>query len=65
MPTCSDPSVPSHLKWQVLETSNPLTLFTVDYGPEVVGGEDADGVPQRSGAELSRDLAVPGHSSNI
>ena len=42
--TYLDPSALSHSKWQGLEPSIPLTLLTVDYGPEIVGGDNADGV---------------------
>ena len=50
---CLDPSVSSHSKWQSLETSDPLTLLTVEYGPDVLRGEDADGLTQGTGAEFS------------
>ena len=47
------------------EPSNPLTLITVGYQPEIVGGGDADGVSQRAGAEFSGYSAIPGQSSDI
>ena len=57
--TCVDPSVPSHSKWQGLETSNPLTLLIVDYGPEVLRGKDADGVTQGTSAKFNGNSATP------
>ncbi len=43
-----------HSNWQVLKPSIQLTLLCVDYGPEILRGEDADGLTQGSGAELSQ-----------
>ena len=56
---------PSHSKWQGLKPSDPLTLLTVDYGPEILRGEDADGLTQEAGTEFSCNSAVPGNSSDI
>ena len=38
--TCLDPSVPSCSTWQGLEISDPLTLLTVNYGPEIIRGRE-------------------------
>ena len=54
-----------HSKWQGLEPSIPLTLLTVEYGPEILRGEDADGLTQGAGAELSCNSVIPGDSSDI
>ena len=51
--TYLDPSVPSHSTWQSLDPSNPLTLLTVDYGLQILEGEDADGMSRGTGAKLS------------
>ena len=51
--------------WQCLEPLDSLTLLTVNYGPEILGGEDADGLMQGTGTEFSSNLAVPGNSSDI
>ena len=45
--------------------SIPLTLLSVDYGPEILGSKDADGLTQGSGAELIVDSVVPGNSTDI
>ena len=63
--TCPYPSVPSHSKWQGLEPPVSLTLLSDDYEPEILRGEDADGLTQGSGAELSVDSVVPGNSPDI
>ena len=70
----SSPSKRAHLleslnpltfKLQGLESSVPLTLLSVDYGPEILRGEDADGLTQGTGAELSANSVVPGNSPDI
>ena len=48
-----------------LEPSIPLTLLTVDYGPEILRGKDADGLTQGTGAKLSVNSVIPGNSANI
>ena len=60
--TCLDPSVPSHSTWQGLESSIRLTLPSLDYGPEILRGEDADGLTQGTGAEFSSNPVVPCNS---
>ena len=51
--------------WQGLMPSDPLTLLTLDYGPEILRGEDADGLTQGAGTEFSSDSAAPGNSTDI
>ena len=63
--TCLNPSVPSNSNWQGLEWSVQLTLLSVDYGPQILRGEDADGLTQGTGTEISRLSAVPGNSADI
>ena len=63
--TCLDHSVLSHSMWLDLETPVPLTLLTVNYGPKIIGGEDIDGFPLGTGAELSGYSAIPGKYSDI
>ena len=41
------------------------TYLTVNYGTEIFGGEDADGMSQWAGAELSCDSAISRHTSDI
>ena len=69
----SSPSKRTHL----LESLSPLTfklakfrvilthLLSVDDGPEILGGEDANGLFQGAGAEFSGNSAISGHSSDI
>ena len=51
--------------WQGLKLSDLLTLLTGDYGPEILRGEDADGLTQGTGTEFSANSAVPGNSFDI
>ena len=64
-PTCFNPSVPSHSNWQGLKPSIQLTSLIVDYGPEILGGEDANGLSQGAGGKLSVYSAIPRHSTDI
>ena len=63
--TCLNLSVPSYSTWQGLKTSDLLTLLSVDYGPEILRGEDTDGLAEGTGIEFSGNSAVPGNSSDI
>ena len=55
------PSVPSHSTWQGLKPSDPLTLLTIDYRPEIL----TDGLIQGTDTEFSSNSAVSGNSSDI
>ena len=58
-------SLPSHSTWQGLKPSDPLTLLTGDNRPEILWGEDTEGLTYGVGTKFSANSVVPGNSSDI